>query len=335
MSPSRSVVWTKIVPIPSLRRDVPRVNGGKPYRSPASARVGGRFVRVWILPPRDYSAAEMTVWIVKYDGPCSKCGTWLRAGTEAVWDLRARRMSCLDCSLQTPPPPERPSVDAGIAGRSARIEHQRRVATREAKLKAQWGDRLGGWVTKLTDEPLSTRAWAMGAVGWERLGGILDGIEGVAVLHDRRIPARQSNIDHIVFAPAGIFVVDTKHYAGQVQVRRRGSFFRPEDRLHVGRWDRTDDVNGVKAQVAVVESVLSSSDVEPKPPVTPVLCFTRAEWPLFGGANSLAGVYLESARSLKKLLTASADFSTEELDRARRAIALGLPTNSLWPKFSR
>jgi Nuclease-related domain len=234
-------------------------------------------------------------------------------------------MSCLDCSPHTSPLPQ-PSVDAGIAGHSARMEHQRRVAMREAKLKAQWGDRVGGWVTKLTDEPSSTQAWATGAVGEERLGRILDGLEDVAVLHDRRIPGRRSNIDHIVFAPPGIFVVDTKHYAGQIQVRRRGSFFRPEDRLHVGRWDRTDDVSGVKAQVAIVESVLLSSDVEPKPPVTPVLCFTRAEWPLFGSAKSFAGVYLESDRSLKKLLTASADFSTEELARARRAIALGLPT---------
>ena len=234
-------------------------------------------------------------------------------------------MSCLDCSRQTSPLPDPPLVDAGIAGRSARIEHERRVAKREAKLKAQWGDRVGGWVTKLTDEPSSTRAWATGAVGEERLGGILDGLEGVAALHDRRIPGRRSNIDHIVFAPAGIFVVDTKHYAGQVQVRRRGSFFRPEDRLYVGRWDCTEDVDGVKAQVAVVESVLLSSDVEPKPPVTPVLCYTRAKWPVFGGAKSFSGVYLESDRSIKKLLTVSSDFTNDDLLRLRSAIAAALP----------
>ena len=95
--------------------------------------------------------------------------------------------------------------------------------------------------------------------------------------------------------------------------------------MYIGRWDRTEDVDAVKAQVAVVESVLLSSDVEPKPPVTPVLCFTRAEWPLFGDAKSFSGVYLESHRSIKKLLTMSSDFSYDDLLRLRSAIAVVLP----------
>jgi Nuclease-related domain len=36
-------------------------------------------------------------WLVKYDGPCSNCGTTLTKGTEAIWRQRERRMLCLDC----------------------------------------------------------------------------------------------------------------------------------------------------------------------------------------------------------------------------------------------
>ena len=36
-------------------------------------------------------------WLVKYDGPCSNCGTLLTKGTEAIWRQQERRMLCLDC----------------------------------------------------------------------------------------------------------------------------------------------------------------------------------------------------------------------------------------------
>ena len=35
---------------------------------------------------------------MKYDGPCSNCGTMLAKGTPAVWDHAKRRMLCLDCA---------------------------------------------------------------------------------------------------------------------------------------------------------------------------------------------------------------------------------------------
>jgi hypothetical protein len=54
-------------------------------------------------------------------------------------------------------------------------------------------------------------------------------------------PARGGNIDHLVIAPAGIFVVDAKHYDGLIQIRNRGWWFRPDYRLctSVGAIDPT------------------------------------------------------------------------------------------------
>jgi hypothetical protein len=36
-------------------------------------------------------------WLVKYDGPCSRCGTNLLKGSEAIWDQAVRRMRCIEC----------------------------------------------------------------------------------------------------------------------------------------------------------------------------------------------------------------------------------------------
>lgn len=37
-------------------------------------------------------------WLVKYDGPCSRCGKVLVKGTPAVWRPGERRLHCLDCA---------------------------------------------------------------------------------------------------------------------------------------------------------------------------------------------------------------------------------------------
>ena len=64
----------------------------------------------------------------------------------------------------------------------------------------------------MSDDPHSTVAWAYGANGERALGNLLDPLrdEGLAVLHDRRIPGSKANIDHVVIAPWGVFVVDAK-----------------------------------------------------------------------------------------------------------------------------
>ncbi len=40
-------------------------------------------------------------WLVKFDGPCSVCGTVLAKGAEAIWRQRDRRMLCLACGADS------------------------------------------------------------------------------------------------------------------------------------------------------------------------------------------------------------------------------------------
>jgi hypothetical protein len=38
-------------------------------------------------------------WLVKYDGPCARCGRVLAKGTPGIWDQSARKMRCIDCLM--------------------------------------------------------------------------------------------------------------------------------------------------------------------------------------------------------------------------------------------
>lgn len=258
-------------------------------------------------------------WRVKYDGACSRCGVVLHAGDIAVYERATRTIHCVSCP--TAPDPEPPEVDPGVAGRSARREHERRAVKRETEVKERWGDRIGGVVLALTEEPQSTKAWAVGARGEEKLAKALDGF---VVLHDRRVPGTKGNIDHIVIAPAGVFVVDAKNYEGRIEIRNHGWFLRPEERLHVGRRDCSELADKMGWQVAAVEQALQVAGFEPLPPITPVLCFVDGDWPLIAPPDAFRGVRLESARSLRKRLVG------EVLDEAAiaplaRLLAAALP----------
>ena len=94
----------------------------------------------------------------------------------------------------------------------------------------------------------------------------LEGIDGLRVLHDRRVPGTRGNIDHIVIAPAGVFVVDAKHYEGRIEIRNKGWFLRPDYRLYVGRRDCSGLATGLGWQVEAVTAALAAAAVDRCPP---------------------------------------------------------------------
>jgi hypothetical protein len=190
----------------------------------------------------------------------------------------------------------------GIAGASARREHERRKAKDEARTREEWG-RFGNIAVALTPERQSTRAWSTGALGEERVGARLDGIasERIRVLHDRRIPGTKRNIDHIVVTPAGVWVVDTKRYKGAPGLRVEGGLFRPRvEKLFVAGRDQTKLVDGVLGQVLDVREVV------PDAPVRGALCFVDADWPMLAASFQVGGVEVLWPRKLVSRLTAPA-----------------------------
>jgi len=286
-----------------------------------------------------------TVWRVKYDGPCARCGTLLRKGTPAVWDRPTKTMHCVACPAEelaaaelplaeleamapSPPAPTEPNtvaLDTGIAGGSARHEYERRRDKRQDEVKGRWGNRLGGLILALNNEPQSTRAWAIGARGEEKLAKALAKVEGVRFLHDRRVPGTKGNIDHLVIGPTAVFVVDAKNYLGTVDIVDKGGFFRTDKRLYVGRRDCSHLAIGMTWQVEAVAKALHGAGVEPVPPIKPVLCFIDSDWPLLFPPDSFAGVRLESTQSIRRLVTAKGDLDPERIDELTALLAEGLP----------
>lgn len=240
---------------------------------------------------------------LRYAGVCRLCGTDLPAKADAIYERGTKTVRCVECapavttSVVAPSQPG-PVPSPSIAGSSARREYERRKAKDEQRLRQKWG-RLGGVAVALSDERQSTKAWAIGAVGEERLGARLDACASpsLAVLHDRRIPGSRANIDHLAITPSGIWVVDAKRYTGRPQLKIEGGILRPRvETLLVGRRNCTKIVDGVLKQVDVVRGIVD--DV----PVTGALCFVDADWPLVGGSFTTRAVHVLWPRRLTKLL---------------------------------
>jgi hypothetical protein len=268
---------------------------------------------------------------LRYDGSCAVCEVALPRKTEAWWYRDEKRIVCTACRAAeteaVPPAPvaEAPLTSVGEAGASARREGDRRRAKREQRTLEKH-PRVGKLILRVSEEPQSTRAWAKGAAGEEALGARLNTLanERLVVLHDRRIPGTRANIDHIAVTPGGVFVIDAKHYGGQVEKRNLGNLFRSDVRVYVGRRDCTKQVHGSEDQAEVVRGVLSPrgfGDV----PVRPVLCFIDAEWGFFASPFKIGHVLITWPKFLYEQIEKEADVETGAIQAVAREFAEHLP----------
>lgn len=269
-----------------------------------------------------------------------------------MWDATMRTTRCLTCVPPTEPAVERPlpeqsapEPDWGVAGRSAQRQYDSREGRRRAKLRAGWpfivgasafGAVVGVVLTAMTHvhsillvavgaavpllrllpTPQHIDAWRSGAVGERVVGARLDALrsEGVLTVHDRRVPGRRTNIDHIAVSSAGVFVIDTKNVAGRVEAG--GSSVRVAGR----RQEKM--VSGVQGQVEVVRAALADHGL-PRELVRGVLCFTRADLPWL--RPSPGGIALLYPRSLTKALRRPGPLSPDQVHAIATLLAQRLP----------
>jgi hypothetical protein len=215
-------------------------------------------------------------------------------------------------------------LDVGTAGASARLTHARLQGQREAELKDRWGERVGGWINRFVDEPRQIKAWGLGALGEELLGGVLANVPGLVVLNDRRVRGTKGNIDHIAIAPAGIFVIDAKRYDGFIEVVDRGSFFRSDLRLLVGGRNRSDLTEKMGWQTKAVATAMLEAGVD-APSVTPILCFIQPSWAIFRRPKSFEGVRLESEKTIGPVLTSPVVLDEPAIQRLAAILSSSLP----------
>lgn len=267
---------------------------------------------------------------LRYAGTCRICSRDLPKGADAVYETGSRTVRCVTCAEPVARASEAADalsaapveVDPGVPGGSARREFERRHARREERIRTKH-KRLGGLILAVSDDPRSTRAWATGATGEERLGARLNELAGdeLRVLHDRKIPGSNANIDHLAVTPNGVFVIDAKRYSGRPRLVVEGGLIRPRvEKLMVGGRDRSKLVDGVIKQVGVVRGIVGAGVA-----VRGVLCFVEADWPLIGGSFVTREVDVLWPKKLYPRLQEAGPLRTEEVAAVYRTLALRLP----------
>jgi hypothetical protein len=258
---------------------------------------------------------------LRYAGACTLCGEQIPAGGRGIYSPSSRSVRHIVCG----------ELDRGTAGGSAYREHDRRSVRDQARTDAHkqritdaYGDGFLGRVATflaVDDSPRrSTKVWAQGAIGEERVAGILDSLSevGVISLHDRRIPGTRANIDHIAITPWGVWVIDTKRYIDKrPDVRSEGGFLGigATDRLTVGGRNQDKLVDGVLRQVDLVSAALDSV------PVRGALCFVESDWPLFGGDFTIRDVRVFWPKRLAKELLRKTPPTIDPVAVSRRLAA--------------
>ncbi|MDP3891977.1 nuclease-related domain-containing protein [Nocardioides sp.] len=267
-------------------------------------------------------------------GICS-CGADVAAGASAGWD-RARRQvicpACLDNEVASSPspdiaPPE--EIEVGQAGASLRREHERRRNAREERIRSKH-KRLGGLILALSDDPASTRAFATGADGEERLAARLekDCAPDVLFLHNRRLGhgRRDGDIDHVAIAASGVYLIDAKRYPNaKVRVRRTGGVFSAaRAQLMIGGRDRSKLLTGCAKQAEALSAALVGHPAADTVVVRSLLCFIDADLPLFG-AMEMGGVRLLGPRAVVKTIRAPGELDAPTRASLHRHLAGALP----------
>jgi hypothetical protein len=97
---------------------------------------------------------------------------------------------------------------------------------------------------------------------------------GEIILNDCQIPNGRGNIDHIVVASSGVWVIDTKNWAGTIEYRNVGGITRGHDRLLVDQEDRTHLVDDIYAQVIPIASLIGDHSI----PIHPAIVFINGSW---------------------------------------------------------
>jgi hypothetical protein len=146
-----------------------------------------------------------------------------------------------------------------------------------------------GWGLRFRSSP-DVVAWRRGAEGERRTARLLGPLErhGWAVLHDLAVPGSRANIDHLVIGPGGVFVIDSKHYRGRLQLDGSG-------RLWHGRYPLAPALGAVSFEADQAAQVLTDPGV-----VVPIMAVHGAQVPW--GKVVMGGVPVVAARRLPSML---------------------------------
>ena len=138
--------------------------------------------------------------------------------------------------------------------------------------------------------------------------------------HDRKVG--RANIDHLIVAPSGVWVVDAKNYKGRVEHREAGGWLGPATwRIYVGDRDRTKLAAGLEWQVGAVRNALAGLDA----PIRPALCFPRKGWGWFAKPFLHDGVLVTWSEKLAEVVDAPGELQAERMEEVVARLRAALP----------
>jgi nuclease-like protein len=139
-------------------------------------------------------------------------------------------------------------------------------------------------------------------------------------LYNRRMPSGRGDVEHIVIAAAGVFVIDTKDVRGKVRLVRPLS---RAPRLLIDGWDRTKMLDGLDRQVAAVRGALAATGHHAVK-VQGAICLTKADLPLLR-TRVLRGHLLLHGKPLAKRLNADGPLDAVAIRSIGHELALAFP----------
>ena len=244
---------------------------------------------------------------LRYAGQCD-CGTEIAKGQKAGWDSSDRKVICLRCLEFAPSEAvDDLVVDAGVPGGSLQREYERRMARREARVVGRF-PRIGRIMLKVFAPANTTKAFSIGADGEREVAALLEAKLGqdALFLYNRRrgLGRERGDIDMLVVAPSGVYIIDPKKYVGRkVRSSRSGDMFIVDGRK------RPHLAESMRRQVDVVVAAMQVCPV-PGVPVTAAYCFLGADLPW--GALRVDGVAALGKRSVVKMLRQAGPLDAEQ-----------------------
>jgi hypothetical protein len=259
---------------------------------------------------------------MRYPGECLVCAKELGSGDRAWWNEERRFVACVTCSghgddsLETPLALAPLHIPVGWAHQSSQHRRMKELRQGDDTIRTAYAS-LGSLIWNVCDARSSTKVWGPDATGQRVVGEMLDALvaHGMIVLHDVRLPSERNKIDHVVIAPSGIHVIDSKHFPGdRVEVRRGGRFLANSARLHVGGRDSTQVVEHMGHQVRKIYAFTNDLPSAAEMTVTPIVCFVDANWRWPRHRLGLGSVEILWPKALMRLLTRSGPLGRYEIE---------------------
>jgi hypothetical protein len=154
---------------------------------------------------------------------------------------------------------------------------------------------------------------------------------GARVLTDRHVPGdSEANIDHVVVASSGVWVIDSKKWAGEIHYRsKKFPSTDPRRYLLIGGVDRTAHIAKIYRLVIPVAQIVGDRTVN----VYPVIAFIDSVW---GVSESLhfrrgkgpyehEGVFLSGGHSIITKINEPGPLSPEVIEALYRKLDAAMP----------